>query len=43
VVEYLTILEECFGVEWGDLDDSDDFFEFVNSPQYETWLAAHDK
>jgi tetratricopeptide (TPR) repeat protein len=40
VVRHLMILEACFGFQWGDLEESYDFSEFVESPQYEAWLTT---
>jgi len=41
VLKYLTILEGRFDIELDDLEESDDFAEFVISPQYQAWLNAH--
>jgi hypothetical protein len=43
VAEYLTILEDSFGVEWDDLRESEDFVEFRKSAQYEAWLKAREE
>lgn len=42
-LEFLTALEQKFGVEFRDLTESPDFAEFVKSPQFKTWQAAHPK
>jgi tetratricopeptide (TPR) repeat protein len=40
-LEFLTALEKKFGLEFLDLAGSESFANFVKSPQFKTWQAAH--
>jgi tetratricopeptide (TPR) repeat protein len=40
-LEFLTAMEQKLGVTFNDLSKTPGFEDFVKSPQYKTWLAAH--
>ena len=42
IAENLTLLENNFGVEIGDLTEIPDYADFVMSPEYEKWLESRE-
>lgn len=40
VVKLLTILQNDYGIEFGDLTTLPEYAEFVKSPEYKEWLES---